>query len=68
MNLSKKKIRKKMIYLRKSKYVLDEMTPWKAATNFFLKYRKNYKNIATYWLSGKLFGEIFVHVVSHLVL
>ena len=49
MNLSKKKIRKKMIHLRKSKYVLDEMTPWKAATNFFLKYRKNYKNIAAYW-------------------
>ena len=49
MNLSKKKIRKKMIHLRKRKYVLDEMTPWKAATNFFLKYSKNYKKIAAYW-------------------
>ena len=38
-----------MTRLRKKSYVLDEMAPWKAATNFFLRYKRSFKKIAAYW-------------------
>jgi len=45
----KNSIRKKMKILRRKNYSLDENASWKAAKNFFLYFKKNFKSIAIYW-------------------